>query len=78
MPEIHNNVVRIARTKKIPLCEVEKKANLSAGTISKWKFITPRVSSLVSVAAVLEVTVDELLREEQEGGEKSEKKRFLL
>lgn len=68
MPEIHNNVVRIARTKKIPLCEVEKKANLAAGTISKWKYITPRVSSLVSVAAVLNVTVDELLKT-QEGGE---------
>ena len=61
MPDIHGNVVRIAKKKNIPIYRLEKEAGLSAGTISKWKQITPRVSSLIAVAEVLEEKVEVLL-----------------
>lgn len=61
MPDIHGNVVRFAKEKGIPICKLEREAGLSAGSISKWKHIYPRTSSLISVAKVLKVPIEALL-----------------
>lgn len=61
MANIFENVVRIAKRERIALCKLEEEAGLSAGTISKWKYNNPRVTSLIAVARVLKTTVNELL-----------------
>lgn len=41
--------------------QLEKKANLSKGAISKWSTSSPTVDKLAAVADVLEVSLDELV-----------------
>ena len=43
---------------------VEKKAELGNGLISKWNDSVPSVANLKKVANILEVTVDELIGDE--------------
>ena len=59
---IYANVKALAKKRGMPLYVVEQKAGLSSGTITRWKSIQPRVSSLQAVAKVLDVTVNTLLR----------------
>lgn len=60
---IFNNVQQLAKKKKITLSELEKRAGLGKGAISKWKHINPNVSSLMAVADVLGVTLNTLVKE---------------
>ena len=64
---VHENVSMLAKNKNISLCELEKRAGLAGGCISKWKSINPTVKNLKSVADVLGTTVDKLLEERAEG-----------
>ena len=64
---VHENVSMLAKNRNISLCELEKKAGLASGCISKWKNINPTVKNLKSVADVLGTTVDKLLEEKTEG-----------
>lgn len=60
---IYSNVEELARKKGLSLAEVERKANLSKGSITKWKTASPTIKSLSAVAEVLGVTVNRLLKE---------------
>lgn len=60
---IYSNVEELARKKGLSLAEVERKANLSKGSITKWKKASPTIKSLSAVAEVLGVTVNRLLKE---------------
>ena len=59
---VYSNVEAFAKKKGISLAEVERRANLSKGSITKWKTASPTVKSLSAVAAVLGVTVNQLLK----------------
>ena len=59
---VYSNVKAFAKKKGISLSEVERRANLSKGSITKWKTASPTVKSLSAVAAVLGVTVNQLLK----------------
>lgn len=65
---LYNKIKEICRSKGISVTAVEKKAGLSRAAISKWNDSSPTVEKLQLVAKVLEVTLDDLLSEEQEGG----------
>lgn len=43
------------------IAELERRAGLSNGSISKWGQCMPKADSLHNVAKLLETTVDELL-----------------
>ena len=60
---IFENVKEISEKKGMPIMEVEKRAGLSNGTISKWRKSSPTVESVKRVAGVLGVTVNRLLKE---------------
>lgn len=60
---IYNNILELANKKGLTLKELERKAGLANGAISKWKVNIPRTDNLKSVADVLNVKVDRLLRE---------------
>ena len=59
---LYENVLELANKKGISISEVERRANISKGTISKWRTSNPRISSLKSVADVFGVTVNRLMR----------------
>lgn len=61
--KIYKNVSELAKQKKLSIMEVEKRAELSNGTIGKWRNNIPKISSVEAVARVLRVSVDRLLRE---------------
>lgn len=61
MPDIYKNVVEIANKKKMSISKLENLAELSPGTICKWKSHNPRIDTLKAVADVLKVKVDKLL-----------------
>ena len=58
---IFENVSKIAKERKISISELERRAGLSNGSISKWRVSSPTVDNLKAVAKVLNVKVDKLL-----------------
>lgn len=48
------------------IAELERKAGIGNGIIRRWDEMNPRLENLKAVAKALDVTVDELLREEEE------------
>ncbi|MCM1327275.1 MAG: helix-turn-helix domain-containing protein [Bacteroidales bacterium] len=60
---IYNKIKDICKQKGVSVSSVEKRAGLANGLITKWNTFNPTVKSLKAVADVLEVTVDELLKE---------------
>lgn len=61
---IYDNVREICMEKGISISSVEKEAGISNGSIRKWNESSPTISNLKSVANVLGVTVDVLIRED--------------
>ncbi len=63
MLPIYKNIKAIAKEKGIPLCHIERKAGISAGSINHWNENSPLVSTLQKVADVLEVDISTLTKE---------------
>lgn len=58
---IYDTIKEVCKEKGITIASVEKKANLSNGTISKWNKSSPTVDKLQAVAVVLKVKIEKLL-----------------
>lgn len=58
---IYDTIKELCKEKGISIASVEKKANLSNGSISKWNKSSPTIDKLQAVAAVLKVKIDKLL-----------------
>lgn len=56
-------ISRIAYKKNLTLADVERKAGLSQGIISKWKTCSPSVDKLIKVADALNITVNRIIKE---------------
>ena len=62
---IYNKVKDLCDKQGIPIMALEQKAGLSNGTINGWKGGSkPLAESLYKVAQVLNVTIDDLIKEE--------------
>lgn len=61
---IYTRIKKICESKGVSIASVERDAGLKNGAISKWDNSTPLVTNLCSVASVLNVSVEELLKEE--------------
>lgn len=59
---IYKAIKDICKEKKTSVTEVEKKAGLGNGTISKWDNSSPTINNLEAVAAVLGVKVTTILK----------------
>lgn len=59
---IFTNISELAEKKGLSHSEIERRAGLSKGTISKWKTSSPTVDSLTAVAKVLDVAVEVLIK----------------
>lgn len=62
---IYDKIKKICKEKGLSVTYVEKKAELGNGLISKWNDSVPSVANLKKVASILEVTIDELIGDEE-------------
>ena len=61
---IYENVKRLAEKQNISIREVERRAGLENGAISKWVgTVSPRLENAMAVAKVLGVDVKDLVKE---------------
>lgn len=60
---IYENVKHLCDEKGISISQLEKEAGLGNGTIGGWKTSVPRIDSVQSVAKVLKVKMEKLLKE---------------
>lgn len=58
-----DRVRKIAREKKIPICQIEHDCHIASGSISKWNDISPSWDKVQAVAIRLGVDVSELTTE---------------
>lgn len=63
---LYENIKQHAKKKGMTITELENRAGLSRGHISKWKKNVPKIDSLQKVADVLGVTVNTLLKERKD------------
>ena len=58
---IYDKVKQAADDEGISIAELERRAEISTGTISKWKTGKPRVETLYKVASALNTKMSELI-----------------
>lgn len=63
---IFGNIKKYAEIENISITNLEKAAGLGNGTIGKWQKCIPKIDKLAAVAKCLDVTIDDLLKEEEE------------
>lgn len=59
---IYSRIKEICTKNKISIRSLEIEAGLSNGTVSKWNRVSPTVNKLISVAKILNVEIEELLK----------------
>lgn len=57
----YEKIKRVSKQKGVPFYKLEIRANLSSGSISKWKTVSPSAKAIKRVAVLLDVTADELI-----------------
>lgn len=60
------------KEKNITIAELERMAGIGNGVVGRWDKMNPRLDSLCAVASALDVTVDELLKDNSNGNQKQE------
>lgn len=63
---IYDKIKQICDEKNLTIAAVEREAGLGNGLIATWKKGTPSITNLMKVAKVLEVALDELIKEGDE------------
>lgn len=63
---IYQNVKVRANGLNLPICEIEKRAKIANGTIGGWRTGKPYAETLQKVARVLECTIEDLLKGEED------------
>lgn len=63
---IYENVKAICEKKGLTIMALEQKAGLANGTVGGWRVSIPTSISLQKVASVLEVAMEDLLKETKE------------
>lgn len=58
---IYDKVKKAADAEDMSIAELERKAEVANGTVSKWKTGKPRVETLVKIAEVLNTDITTLL-----------------
>lgn len=61
---VKDKIKELCQMKGMTIKQLEQESGLCEGTIKKWSEFNPRVDSLKRVADVLNVTIDELVKEE--------------
>lgn len=67
---IKEKVKLLGEMRGLSLSEIERRAGIGNSTICKWDRISPMIDKVWKVANVLNVTIDELVKDIDLGGEK--------
>lgn len=59
---LYTRVQKLCEERHITICYLEQKAEIGNGVIRKWNTASPTLRTLLAVANVLGVTLDELIR----------------
>ncbi|UXS58508.1 helix-turn-helix domain-containing protein [Staphylococcus delphini] len=73
-------IQKLANSKGMSIAELERKLNLSNGSISRWKKAAPSSKGLTAIADYFDVSVDYLLgrdKEEYSGEQEDEEIRIM-
>lgn len=62
---VYDNVVYYAQKKGMPIYKVEQAAGLSKSTILKWKYHEPNITSVMAVAKVLGISMNQITKEDK-------------
>ncbi|MGH2116659.1 helix-turn-helix domain-containing protein [Aerococcus sp. L_32] len=62
--KIYDRIKILAKERNVSIAELERKLELSNGSISKWNTYMPNTEPLLKVANYFNVSVDELLGKE--------------
>lgn len=60
--DVYNKIKSLAKKKKIPITELERRAGLGNGTIGRWNESSPTLDNLSKVAKVLNVPIQKLIK----------------
>lgn len=60
---IYDKIKELCMRKGMSVRELERKAGLGTGAVSKWNASSPTVDRLKSVAEVLDVSINDLVEE---------------
>ena len=61
---MYNKIKNLGRSKRLTIARIERDCGLKPRTICVWDEHRPSVDKVAAVAKYLNVTVDELIREE--------------
>lgn len=59
---IYENILEIAKRDGLSLNEIERRAGIGHGSISRWKNQDPKVTNLIKVAKALKVKINILIK----------------
>lgn len=60
--DVYNKIRSLAKKKKIPITELERRSGLGNGTIGRWNESSPTLDNLSKVAKVLNVPIQKLIK----------------
>ena len=61
---LFDKIKAICSEKNISISYLERQAGLGNGTIDGWNESNPRLDSIIAVSKVLEIPIDELVKDE--------------
>ena len=63
---IYENIVNLCKEQNVSIAKVEKECGFGNATIRSWSVSSPSIAKVQKVAAYFKVTVEDLLKEEEE------------
>lgn len=60
---IYSKIRSLAKERSTSISAIERNANLASGSICKWDSVSPTIKNLLKVAKILNVKVEELIKE---------------
>lgn len=65
MIKVYDRIKSIAKEKGVPIYKMEDELGISRGSICKWNTVKPSYDKVVGVSKILEVPIEELLKDEE-------------
>lgn len=58
---IVQNIINIAKEKKITIAEIERKCNFPKSSIRKWNDSPPSITKIIKISEILNISIDEII-----------------
>ena len=64
---LYNKIKSICEEKKISINQIETELGFAKGSMCKWNYIKPSYDKIQAIANRLDMSIDDLLKEEKNG-----------